>query len=447
MNTIVLLTALTAGQQPAPPASGGVYLPPIPNPGAVAPAPVAQPPMKLPVQDVPPAGMPPMNGNGMGEEKKEDEKKDEEKKDEAKKPEPYLLMRSLKGTGFGNLLDDNGISISGWVQGNYTASSADRTNLPTTFNDRANFFQMNQNFLRINKDIDTSKEEFQLGFRTEWILPGTDARFSQSRGLFNGQTGDYQFDLFQAYGEAYLPNVGPKGSTVRVGKFATLVGYELVQGAETPFVSRSYLFQYNPFTHTGAMVTTQLDDTWTVVNGLVQGADNTFSSPNQATYIGQLKWAPKEGKSNALFNVVLTDPRFDASRGFPFYNVYNLVYTRNISDKFTYVLDATFSHIDGAPLGNGAVGSATWYGAANYLIYKHCDNVTSTFRAEVFEDTKGFRTGSQGTYTALTYGVAYAPKPGVIFRPFARYDHNSDSRPFEGKSNLYTAGMDVILRY
>ncbi len=432
MNTIVLLTALAAGQLPDAPPSGGVALPAIPQPGVRT---------QLPMPTMPPAGMPMgmpmMNGNGAAQP--------EEPKPDA--PEPYALMRLLQTTQFGQGLTDRGISISGWAQGSYTASSANRSNLPITFNDRADFFQMNQHFLRINKDIDTSKEEFQFGFRTEWILPGTDARFTQSRGLLNGQTGDYQIDLLQAYGEVFLPNLGPKGTSVKVGKIATHCSYELMQGAETPFLSRSYGFQYNPFTHTGVYATSQLNDTWTVANGLVVGSDNFIDSANQATYVGQLKWAPKDGKTSVLFNTVLTDPRFDVAEAFPYYNVYNMVFTHNFNDKLSYVMDATFSHIDGAPLGGGAVGSATWYGAASYLIYKHTEQVTSTFRAEWFEDTKGFRTGSKGLYTGLTYGVAYAAKPGLIFRPSVRYDHNNESNPFEGKANLYSGGIDVIIRY
>jgi hypothetical protein len=429
MNAMILLTALSAGQPPA-------ALPAIPTPGAAQPAPM---PM------VPPAGMPPANGNG---EKKEEEPKEEEKKDE---PEPYALMRILSATRFGAKMEERGVTVSGWVQGNYTLSTSNRSNLPTTFNDRKDFWQMNQNFLRIDKAIDTEKEEFQLGYRTELILPGTDARFTLSRGLLdqqlrNGQNGmskKYPIDLFQAYAEAYMPNLGPNGTSVKVGKFATLVGYELVQGAETPFLSRSYVFQYNPFTHTGVLATSKLNDTWTASYGAALGSDNFIDSTNRFTYLGQLKWAPEESKTNVLLNIVLTNPRFDVPENFAHYNVYNAVLTHNFSDKLTYVADATFSHINGTAAG----GSATWYGAAQYLIYKHCDKVTSTARVELFEDTKGFRTGSPGLYTAVTYGLALQPHRSVLFRPTVRYDHNNTSRPFDGSPNLFSAAFDVILRY
>lgn len=430
MNAMILLTALSAGQPPA-------ALPAIPMPGAAQPT----PPMPM----TPPPGMMPPPTNGNGEEPKAEE---EEKKDE---PEPYALMRLLSATGLGQRMNDRGVSVSGWVQGNYTLSTANRSNLPLTFNDRKDFWQMNQNFLRIDKAIDTEKDEFQLGYRSELILPGTDSRFTIARGLLdqqlrNGQNGmakKYPIDLLQAYAEAWLPNFGPNGTSVKVGKFATHCSYELMQGAETPFLSRSYTFQYNPFTHTGVWATSKLNDTWTASYGAAVGNDNFIDSTNRFTYIGQLKWAPEESKTNVLFNVVLTNPRFDIAENFAHYNVYNAVLTHNVSDKLTYVADATFSHINGTPAG----GSATWYGAAQYLIYKHCDKVTSNFRVELFEDTKGFRTGSAGLYTAVTYGLALQPHRALTFRPTVRYDHNNSSRPFDGQPNLFTAAFDMILRY
>ncbi len=444
MNSMLLLTAMSVGQLP----TGGPpnTLPAIPMPGAVV-QPMQPPPMAMP------PGMKDMGMNGNGD-KKEDEKKDEEKKDEEKKPEPYALMRALQGTAVGDRLECLGITISGWAEGNYTWSNNSRNNLPMTFNDRADFWQFNQNYLKIEKTVDTSKDEVQFGFRVDTLI-GTDARFSIAKGFLSnqlkppGQNGAlpnyYPFDVYQFYTDVFLPDLGPKGSTVRVGRFATHCEYELVQGAETPFISRSYLFQYNPFTHTGAWVITPLDDTWTVSNGLVMGSDNFFGQI-RPTYIGQLKWAPKDGKTTVLLNAVVTDPRYDTGSAFPFYNVYNLQVTHNFTDKLSYVLDTAFSHINNAPLPGGAVGSATWYGVANYLTYKLTDKLSSTLRAEVFEDTKGFRTGTKGLYTEVTYGLAYAPMPGLIFRPSVRYDNNRN-RPFEGKSDMYSAAMDVILRY
>ena len=359
-------------------------------------------------------------------------------------PEPWAVMRVLKGTYFGCCMEKHGISISGWTEGNYTYGNRGPSNLPIAFNDRRDFWQMNQNFLRIDKAIDTSKNELQWGGRAELILPGTDARFTISRGLLDNQNSQYPIDLFQAYIDTFLPNLGPQGTTLRIGKFATLVGYELVQGAETPFVSRSYIFQYDPFTHTGGLAITPLNDTWTVSNGLALGSDNFIGAPAQLTYLGQVKWAPKEGKTNALFNVVLTNPTFDAGESFAFYNCYNTVMTHKFSDKFTGVLDATASHMDGVP---GVAAAAWWYGAAGYGIYNISDKLVATLRTELFDDNKGVRTGFPGLYTEVTFGVAWSPVRSLILRPAVRYDYNTQSRPWDGQKDIFTVAMDAIVRW
>ncbi len=360
---------------------------------------------------------------------------------------PFML--AVQGTWLGVLLDDNRTTVSGWTEMSYTASTTSKSNLPVAFNDQANKFQMNQNLVRIDRPTDPTRPDTQFGYRAEIILPGTDARFTIPRGLLDSQLHSskgvplYPIDLYVIYGEAFLPDVGPRGTTVRVGRFATHCEYEVTEGPETPFLSRSYLFQYNPFTHTGVWAISQLDDTWTVSNGVVLGSDNFIDPASRPTYIGQLKWAPKGGSTTALLNVVVTDPRYDVAEAFPFYNVYNFQLTHKFNDRLTYVLDSTFSHMDGIP----DVGSAVWYGAANYLLYQVTPTVASNLRVELFEDQKGVRTGFAGLYFEAIYGVTWSPRNWLLVRPFARFDYNGDSRPFEGDHHLVTAGMDLIVRW
>ena len=447
MNSMMLVLAMSAGQGP----TSDYQLPPgytpltLPTQIATAPAlqgSPAQPPpgpgQAAPAQPAPgqPAPVAAPNGNGNGccdpcaEEKPEDE--------------PWALMRVLKGHCFGKRMDDCGWSISGWTQGNYTLSNRGPNNFPIAFNDRGDFWQMNQNFLRIDKAIDTSKKEFQWGGRTEWILPGTDARFTPARNLFDGQTGDYRIDLVQAYIDTFFPGMGPEGTTVRWGKFTTHCSYELIQGAETPFLSRSYMFQYNPFTHSGVYATTPLDDTWTVSNGFVIGSDNFFGAPSRGTYIGQLKWAPPEGKNSVLLNTVVTDPTFDAGDNFAFYNYYGMLITHKFGEKLTGVVDSGAAHMDGIP---GVGGAAWWYGAATYLLYKYNDQWGVNVRNELFEDDKGVRTGTPGLYYDFCANIAWSPIRSLIFRPGIRFDYNFDNRPWEGKKTITTACFDMIVRW
>lgn len=407
-------------------------------PAVAMPIPVApaQPPVSVP--DVsPPAGEP---------EKKADEP--------AKEPEKYLVEGLLAETAVGKRALDNGYRVYGWTAFSQNLSSARNSNFPRTLDDRANQFLLNQNYLVLEKTLDTSKKEFQLGAVANVILPGSDARYTVVRGLWDKQLTDNAglprpnpIDPYQFYVQAFLPNVGPQGTTVKVGRFATHCSYEVIQAVDNPFVSRSYIFQTNPFTHTGIWATTPLNDTWTMSNGLATGNDTFITPANRLTYIGQLKWAPKDGKTSVSFNTSVSDPTYDANNAFPFYNYYGFVVTHKITDKLTYVLDTAYSHINNAPLPSGTTGFADWYGAANYLAYAHTDKVTSTLRAEAFNDSTGFRTGASGLYTEITYGVQWKPVPWLYLRPSVRYDNNASSKPFEGSSNLWGGTMECIVRW
>ena len=107
------------------------------------------------------------------------------------------------------------------------------------------------------------------------------------------------------------------------------------------------------------------------------------------------------------------------------------------------MLDATASHMDGVP----NVGTAWWYGAAGYAIYKFNDKLTATWRNELFEDNRGVRTGFEGLYYETTLGVTWSPIRCLMLRPCVRYDHNFNSGAFEGKHSLFTACMDAIVRW
>ena len=407
--------------EPSPFGSAALQLPPVPVP---APMPTA-----IPTAPAAPAAEAP-------------------KVEEPKKEDKFILQKLFESSAAGQTLAGNGWKIYGWTQGSFTTGSTRRSGLPVPFNDRIDQFSLNQNWLHVEKSIDTSKKELQLGGTADLILPGTDYRFTPARGLLTerqarGET--YGIDLYQAYIDIFLPNLGGNGTTIRAGKFNTHLEYEVVQGISNPFVSRSYLFQYNPFTHTGVEAITQINDDWSMINGIVLGNDNFFNDATRATYIGQLKWAPKDGKTTVAFGTSITKPSYDTDKAFNYYNVYNLQLTHKITDKLQYIADASYSHTDNTP----GTGFANLYGLVNYLLYDVTDKLQSKVRVEAFNDEQGYRTGSKGLYTAATYGVTWKPTPWLYVMPEVRYDYNSGSNagPFEGKRDLFTATIGAIVRW
>src|SRR5947209_167887 len=91
-------------------------------------------------------------------------------------PERGWLMEELQGTYPGWLLDGNRMRITGWTDMSYTASSVAHEQLPMGFNYKANEFLLQQNWLRVERTVDTNSTTPTFGFRCDTILPGSDYR-------------------------------------------------------------------------------------------------------------------------------------------------------------------------------------------------------------------------------------------------------------------------------
>jgi hypothetical protein len=359
------------------------------------------------------------------------------------RPQRWFLMENLQGTYYGWLLDGNRLQLSGWTDMSYTASSVAPENLPLGFNYKANQFLLQQNWLRFERLVDPSSTTPTWGFRCDTILPGSDYRFTVARGLFDGQLPAlYGIDPIQFYGELYLPEVG-RGLDLKFGRFFAQYGVEANDAVSNALSSHAYTFIYDPFTHTGLLATLKLTDVWAVQGGVVLGSDVFIDPAANPTYLGSVRWTEPGGRNSALFSVILGNGRFDQKHEFHNPEVFDLVYTHIIDARLNYALETLYGFTTNVP----DIGFANWLGVVHYLTYAFTPRVSGTVRLEFFNDAQGQRTGFEGLYTAVTAGMTFKPAPAVIFRPEVRYDFNSDSRPFENQRGLFTANMDVILRW
>jgi hypothetical protein len=358
-------------------------------------------------------------------------------------------MRELQGSYPGWLLDGNKVQVSGWTNMSFTASSDAHEQLPMGFNYKANQFLLQQNWLRIERPVDPSVTSPTFGFHSDTILPGSDYRFTLARGIWDnqltaahGQPATYGIDPIQYYGEAYFPQVG-RGLDVKVGRFFGQYGVEANDAISNSLGSHAYTFIFDPFTHTGLLTTLKLTDAWSVQNGIVTGSDIFIDAAATPTYIGGIKWAPPNGRDSVLFEVIVGSGRFDQQRNFHNPEVFDLVYTHTFDPRLTYNFESLFGFTTNVP----DIGTATWFGVLNYLTYNLSPRASATARLEFFNDSQGQRTGFEGLYTALTAGVTFKPIKDLWLRPELRYDYNNDSRPFEGKHGLFTATIDVVIRW
>jgi hypothetical protein len=211
----------------------------------------------------------------------------------------------MEGMMPGMAMDDMGamsgmsgsrFSISGWTDMSFTGSSASQSNLPMGFNYKANEFLLQQNRLRIDYAVDEKSACPSFGFRSDWILPGSDYIFTLPRGIWNNQLtannggpNTYGIDPFQFYGEVYLPGIF-QGVDVKVGRFCMLQGVEMTEATMNLMASHSYTFLADPFTHTGILTTTRLGDGLVVQGAVATGSDIFFDPAAQATFVGGVKW-------------------------------------------------------------------------------------------------------------------------------------------------------------
>jgi hypothetical protein len=414
-------------------------------------------------------------------------------------PVRYFLMREAQGTWLGAFLDDHRLSVSGWFEPSYTQTSNLRfTNQPYVWNDRADLPLLQQAWLRIERSVVTSGTTTPtVGFRVD-ILSGSDYRFTLPRGLFNAQllnsaafdgTPDafqknqnlYGVDPIQFYVNTYIPNLF-QGTDIRAGRLYTPFGYESVEAVSTPLVSRSYAFNWcPPFTHMGVQASVTFSPRWNAKFMLANGNDVFIDPSQEARFVGAVTYNAPTGKDVITFGTTIGRGQFNA--GDPFapatvglmsedvgrnnINVFDIVYIHTFNPVVSYGTELIYGYQSGVPttaaLGvdanPGIVGrvinndklnaTAHWGSWVQYLNYNFCQELTGITRLELFQDFEGQRTGFEGLYTSITFGLQYKPYnfPGLIIRPEVRYDYNGYSRPFENNHDLFAFAIDALIKF
>jgi hypothetical protein len=340
---------------------------------------------------------------------------------------------------------------------------------------------MNQLGVVFERPIDSASENFDIGFKVHAFY-GTDARYTHKVGQFDHYTDDrYQFDLVEANVAAHIPGL-LGGLDLKLGEYATPIGYEVIDPRGNFFYSHSYIFNFGiPLTHTGALGTlhvTPMVDLW---GGIDSGVNTTIghSGDNNGavSFIGGFGLNFADGKYTvlALTHIGPEIPRTAAPPLRPDSDLRYLndvLFTAKWTDALTTVTELNYIRDDGF----GTEG----YGLSQYVLYTLSDQIGLGLRGEVWrdddgsfvakffgnrdfaliqrglapEDPRSGTTGGATTYGALTFGVNYKPPvpeafEGVVIRPEVRYDHSFDSAPFDAGTsrNQWTIGIDLVVPF
>jgi hypothetical protein len=175
----------------------------------------------------------------------------------------------------------SGVKIGGWTQVGYHNKSS----LYDLFNQYPNHVALHQQWLYAERVADGSCG-WDWGFRID-AMYGIDADNTQSFGNAYGKFdfsdafthGEYGFAIPQVYVE-----VANGDLSIIAGHFYTLIGYEVVTAPDNFFYSHAWTMNNSePFTHTGALATYQVDDRLTAYGGWTLGWDTGFNQFNNGS--------------------------------------------------------------------------------------------------------------------------------------------------------------------
>jgi len=247
-------------------------------------------------------------------------------------------------------------------------------------------------------------ESGQFGFRVNAIAGSGVPPVTASYGMFrNSSTGVGQhYDL----PEFYLSYIAPFGKGLRfdLGKFATPLGYEVIGGYDgyNDNFSRGYIFGYGlPFTHTGLKASYQFDSRFSGALLLTNGCDAVTRLNGGIAITAEFSAATSK-TTNVTFNFMHGPerPHNDHDQR----ALYEIVGTWKVGPRLNLAIDGLYADEDHAAT-NGS--DAIWKGLAVYPKYSFTKQFSLAFRAEIFGDDGGSRTGTSQTLHAFTLTPEY----------------------------------------
>lgn len=318
-----------------------------------------------------------------------------------------------------------------WLSQGFTwnpDSPANRFNLPVTFNDRSNEYQMNQFYVAFGRDACTNGCDWDVGGRLD-LLYGTDyfyttalgletndegwPKWNPSQGPRNGGNASlYGLAMPQLYGEISAPLA--YGLNFKAGHFYSILGYESVMAPQNFFYSHSYAFQYGePKTFTGLLGEVQFAPNWNAQAGVTRGWDAWDDPTDEYAFLGGLAWASCNRRTNVRFAITSGPSETDDQDNL---TAYSLVFSHRITGCLTYALEHNFGNQENGAIQNDQFVDADWYGLAQYLTYRVDRETEVGARFEWFHDSKNARVlaipidGSEGhDFYELTLGANYRP--------------------------------------
>ena len=318
---------------------------------------------------------------------------------------------------------------------NATGAGRGSVNELRVYDDREGF-TFNMAELSVKKD---PTERYPFGFGLV-VTGGQDAQKNHSLGLFRDEDDQFPFrntplfDLQEAYGSVRIP-LGA-GIIVKVGKWVSLLGYEVIESPSNLNFSRGVLFNLaGPSTHTGGLVSYAVTDWLTGQVGVVTGSDTSEDNNTAPSVTGGFVLQPL--KELAVNVVALVGPEQndnDAHQRWILDAV--AVYTGpaglTLAGEITGGREAREPSVVAS--GTRRDPDATWWGWGLWGAYDFTARLRLALRQEYFKDAQGARTavGAKVSLRSTTVTLQYRLWRGLVSRLEYRHDR-ADEKVFRAR--------------
>jgi Putative beta-barrel porin-2, OmpL-like. bbp2 len=304
------------------------------------------------------------------------------------------------------------------------AKSTLSTNNATSFTNSHNSFELGMASVKLVHSIGKATGVIDLGFGTR----ATEFSYNET-------------GILAAVKQAYVTYAPSDKVTFTMGKFATHVGYELLDPQLNRNYSMSYMFSYGPFSHTGLKADITVSKNFGFMVGVANPTDYLSAPFEKKFFIAQLHAATTDGKFVAYLNYVGGK---DTSKTVQ--NQIDLVATVKVSGMFSIGANGTVKFVKPDGMSN-----ESWKGAAVYLNVDPTAKFGFTVRGEYFDDKKNvtgyFYPGTSLFEGTLTLNIK--PTAGLMIMPEFRIDGAKD--PFfikhDGSSSKSTGSFILAAIY
>jgi len=274
------------------------------------------------------------------------------------------------------------------------------------------------------------------------FMYGRDANNTQAAGWDDSwsDAGEYDIAMPQLYVEVFAP-IG-NGITAKLGHFYTTIGNEVVTSPDNFFYSHAYTMLYaEPFTHTGALFSYDINDNFSVNGGAVMGWDNMTENAGSWSFLGGGSWTSTDQASSVTVQLI-SGGQSDITPGNT--TMYSVVATHDFTDNFHYLIQHDFGTAEDI-----SGSHDRWYGINQYITYDMTDKLSIGLRAEWFNDVDSARVSNMGAnYLAASVGLNYSLTSWFKVRPEIRYDWADEDVFNSGNDHDQIAiAMDMIVSF